>query len=121
MPIHRATDCSRVLYFRGQWVGFLYRFESWVDYQTRAVPLRVDLTALAAQLTAAEGAGARWAYAWPNNPNPPIAWLTPERFAPTTIPADDIVSALKQELASGPAPEVTRTSVGEGRTPSASR
>lgn len=101
MPIYRATHHSRILYVRGNWVGFVYRFESWVDYRSRPIAARVDLTDLARRLTGLESEGGRWVYAWPNNPNPPVAWLATARLAPTTIPADTIVGAVKETLASG--------------------
>jgi hypothetical protein len=105
MPIHRATECSRVLYFRGNWAGCVYRFESWVAYQSRRIPPRINLSDLASQLTDRETGGARWTYAWPNNPNPPVAWLSPRNFAPTTIAREVIVAELVRELASAPAPD----------------
>lgn len=98
LPVHRRTQASRVLYFRDSWAGFLYRFESWVDFQSRAVPPRIDLTDLAADLTSREGGNATWTYAWPNNPNPPIAWLTPAELAPTTLERGAIVDALVTAL-----------------------
>ena len=100
LPIYRRTACSRVLYFRGDWVGLVYRFESWVRFVSRPVPARVDLTDLAGRLTGMEPSGAVWAYAWPNNPNPPVAWLSPQDLAPTGLKRELIVAEVASALAS---------------------
>lgn len=105
MPIYRRTSCSRVLYFRGDWVGLTYRFESWVRFVSRTVPPRIDLSGLALSLTDQETKGARWAFGWPNNPNPPVVWLSPESLAPTSLPREyieeQILTALTSEKATG--------------------
>ena len=98
MPIYRRTRCSRILYLRGGWAGFTYRFESWVRYISRPVPPRVDLSGLAESLSAQESAGARWAYAWPNNSNPPVAWMSPAELSPTTIRRDSLVAQVIEAL-----------------------
>jgi hypothetical protein len=104
LPIHQRTDCSRILYSRGNWVGLVYRFESWVKYCSRPIPARVDLTPAAAALRGMEAAGAEWTYAWPNNPNPPVAWLTPSDLAPTTLGLDTILAVVTQALVTGSEP-----------------
>ena len=51
---------ARVLTVRGQrTTSFAYRYESWVQFRTRAVRAAVDLAALAERLTAQEADGGR--------------------------------------------------------------
>lgn len=98
MAVHRATERSRILYLKGDWAGFVYRFESWVDYQSRSIPPRVPLAPLATALTDRETAGTRWSYAWPNSPNPPVAWLTTDDRQATSIAAADLTVAISDFL-----------------------
>lgn len=56
VPIHRMavfnrTSCNRVATLCGNWISFSYRYESWVQMVSRRPPPRVDLSALAAQLS----------------------------------------------------------------------
>lgn len=63
MAVYNATDRGAVLTARGAHYEFVYRYESWVQFRTRAVRPRVDLAPLAARLTEAEadaGGGATW-------------------------------------------------------------
>jgi len=62
MAIHNATRCNRVLTVQGRQYSFRYRYESWVQYMTAAIPPRVDLTPLAAELTGDEPNGAVWTF-----------------------------------------------------------
>jgi hypothetical protein len=66
-PVHRAalhsgTECMRVATVVGGRVEIRYRYESWVRMQSRRPRPRVDLDPVAAELTKAEGAGARWVF-----------------------------------------------------------
>jgi hypothetical protein len=82
IPVHNRTDRFRVLYRNGDWVGLNYRFESWVQYQSRRPLPRVDLTDLATELTALDDH--EWTFAFPRSKNPPVSWLTswqPSRIA----------------------------------------
>ena len=56
MAVHNATERGAVLTVRGRHYELAYRYESWVQFRTRAMRPRVDLTPLAEQLTEAEGA-----------------------------------------------------------------
>lgn len=100
MAVHRATDCSRVLYRKGDWSGLVFRFESWVDFRSRWVPPRVDLRGLARELTDRDAAAPPWRFGWPNDPNPPVAWLCPDG-ASTSIPPEDVEAAVIEHLATG--------------------
>jgi hypothetical protein len=77
VAVHNRTDRLRIVYVSGERVGLLYRFESWVQLVSRTAMPRVDLTALAAELTAAEPGGGSWSWAHPRMPNPPVPWLQP--------------------------------------------
>lgn len=58
MAIHNATNCSRILQMRGSHYKFTFRYESWVQYISRRVLPRVDLTPLAERFSDLEGK--RW-------------------------------------------------------------
>ena len=56
MAVHDATERGALLTVRGRRYQFAYRYESWVQYRTRAVRRRVDLAPLAERLSAEEAA-----------------------------------------------------------------
>jgi len=58
--LHSATSASRILAFDGDRCELYLRYESWVRYVSRHVPLRPDLAPLAEQLSSAEPTGIRW-------------------------------------------------------------
>jgi hypothetical protein len=60
VALHSATAASRVLVFDGGRCELYLRYEGWVRYVSREVPLRPDLAPLADELSAAERSGARW-------------------------------------------------------------
>jgi len=62
MAINNATDQFAVLCVRGGRYEFTYRYESWVQYQSRRPRPRVDLAPFAAELTEAEPGTARWIF-----------------------------------------------------------
>jgi hypothetical protein len=94
IPVHNRTDRFRVLYRQDAWYGLVYRFESWVQYQSRRVLPRVVLTDLAAALTARDDH--EWTYAWPRSINPPTAWLSP--WKPSTIPFAEVRERIEDAL-----------------------
>lgn len=61
MVLHNRSQCSRVVVMQGQHYELYYRYESWVDFVSRQIPKRLDLTGLAAKLSALERA-ARWQF-----------------------------------------------------------
>ncbi len=61
VALHSATSASRVLAFNGGACELYLRYESWIRYMSRRVPLRPDLGPLAEQLSAAEPSGSPWA------------------------------------------------------------
>lgn len=62
MAIHNAVRGLALLVVRDEWCEFTYRYESWVQYQTRRPRPRVDLRPLAEDLTAQETSGGRWIF-----------------------------------------------------------
>lgn len=94
IAVHNRTDRFRVLYRHGDWVGLNHRFESWVQYQSRQVLPRVDLTALAAELTDVDDH--EWSYAWPRSKNPPVPWLT--SWQPSRIPFPELRERIEDAL-----------------------
>jgi hypothetical protein len=56
MAVHNRTSCNRVATLCGTWIGFSYRYESWVQMVSHRPPQRIDLSALAAQLSEADHA-----------------------------------------------------------------
>jgi hypothetical protein len=61
MAICNATACGALLVARGQRYEFTYRYESWVQYRSRAIRPRVDLAPLAQRLSTEEPAsGTMW-------------------------------------------------------------
>jgi len=60
--VHSSTDLLRVATIAGGRVEVRYRYESWVRLETRRPVRRVDLAAVATELTTMEGAGTRWVF-----------------------------------------------------------
>jgi len=60
VALHSATPASRILCFNEGRCELYLRYEGWVRYVSRKVPLRPDLEPLAAELSAAEPSGSRW-------------------------------------------------------------
>ena len=99
MALHATTTCSRLLVVHGEQIGFLHRYESWVQYRSRPVPLRVDVAPVAEELSAAESDGARWSAT-------PVAGLTQtlttDAGAPSSLPLATVEAALTRHLRSAP-------------------
>ena len=62
MAVHTRTAATRLLLVHGPRVEFRYRYESWVQMASRRPALRVDLTALAGEMTREDGADGRWRF-----------------------------------------------------------
>ena len=60
VALHSATAATRVLAFDGPRCECYLRYEGWVRYVSRRVPLRPDLEPLALELTALEPGGIAW-------------------------------------------------------------
>ena len=68
--VHNITDCSRLVWIKGESLEFQYRYESWVQLASRRPLLRVDMTGLAEQLCEIETAGGEWLYEGTNEVAP---------------------------------------------------
>jgi hypothetical protein len=73
MAVHNATERGALLMHRGDRTTFTYRYESWVQYRSRKIRPRVDLSPLAEQLSAEEPGAAVWVAE-------PVSGLTPSLF-----------------------------------------
>lgn len=62
MSVHNRTACTRVLVLAPPAYELYFRYETWVRLASRRPPLRVDLSELAAELTAAEPEGVPWTF-----------------------------------------------------------
>lgn len=62
MAVNNSTSRFALLSMRSSNYEFTYRYESWVQYQTRRPRPRVDLQPLADELTSDETSGGRWVF-----------------------------------------------------------
>jgi hypothetical protein len=62
MAVHNQTASNRVVTFCGDRVTFTYRYESWVQMVSHRPPARVDLKAVAGDLTEREAGGHAWSF-----------------------------------------------------------
>ena len=99
MAVHNATRRGAILMTRGRAHQLTYRYESWVQYRSRAVRSRVDLAPLAAQLNNEETAPGTWVAQ-------PVSALTPtlslQGCAESDIPAPHIRALVESHLRGAP-------------------
>jgi hypothetical protein len=62
MAIHNKTERMKILIIKGNKYQLYCRYETWVDYASRTLVPRVDLSAFAEQLTKLEKRRAHWQY-----------------------------------------------------------
>jgi hypothetical protein len=62
MAVHNRTERMKVLLVKGKRYELYYRYETWVDFVSRPLVGRVDLSTLAASLSALEKGSAHWQY-----------------------------------------------------------
>jgi hypothetical protein len=97
MALHTRTPHSRLIVVHGGSVELQYRYEGWVQFASRRVEPRVDLTGLAAELTAQETAG-QWSFDG-------VESITPRLHfdgSRTALAADDVVARMMRALRAGP-------------------
>ena len=73
MAIHNATDRFRLLVIHGRRYRFIDRYETWVQYQSRAISPRVNMRPLAERLTALEPGATVWRAGAPDDLTPTLA------------------------------------------------
>ena len=97
MAVHTRTAATRLLLVHGTRVEFRYRYESWVQMASRRPALRVDLTALADELTREDGADGRWRFEG-------VEHIAPRMFregGPSALTPEDIRRRLEAALRAG--------------------
>lgn len=70
MAIHNRTDCMRVLLMQETNFELYYRYETWVDYQSRKLAPRIDLQELAESLSKQESMDGTWQFSGINDITP---------------------------------------------------
>jgi hypothetical protein len=102
MAVHAATDRGALLTVRGRHYELAYRYESWVQFRSRAVRPRVDLGPLAERLNEAEtaaGGSALWTAQ-------PVSGLTPVLAQPpeseSSLDAAVVRAEVERHLRSAP-------------------
>lgn len=99
MALHNATDRFAILLVHGRHYRFTYRYETWVQYQSRRPRPRVDLAPLAAELTSRETGSTTWQA-------DPVGELTPQLRpvddGESSIAATNLIPLLLHHLAEAP-------------------
>lgn len=96
--LNNATDRVRILVVHGRRYRFLDRYETWVQYHSRPVSPRVDMTGLAEQLTAAETGSIHWSAEPPSATTPAMGHGDESSLDPDTV-----LGALRHYLQTAPA------------------
>lgn len=93
MAVHNATTCIRAIEVRGRTYTYTDRYETWVQYRSRALLPRRDLRPLADELTSRDAGGA-WTATAPGS-------LTPQLHGPdeSTLDEQQVLAALTRHLA----------------------
>jgi hypothetical protein len=106
MAVYNATERGALVTRRGRRYELAYRYESWVQYRSRAVRPRVDLAPLAEALNAEEAAGGTWTAEHVSALTPVLSMAAPAGAADTTestITPDRFVALVEAHLRSEPA------------------
>ncbi|MBS1953002.1 MAG: hypothetical protein JST89_02390 [Cyanobacteria bacterium SZAS-4] len=72
MAIHNQTDCMRILLLQETNFEFYYRYESWVDFQSRKTSPRIDMKSLAESLSKQESMDGVWSFGGINEFTPAL-------------------------------------------------
>ncbi|MCY4121575.1 MAG: hypothetical protein OXG72_11720 [Acidobacteria bacterium] len=97
MAVHTRTAATRLLLVHGARVEFRYRYESWVQMASRRPALRVDLSALAGELTREDRSDGRWRFEG-------VEHITPRMYregGASVLTAEDIRRRLEAALRAG--------------------
>jgi hypothetical protein len=102
MAVNNATERGALLTVRGHVYDFGYRYESWVQFRSRTIRPRVDLSPLADRLNTAEaaaGGGAHWVAE-------PVSALTPSvstvERAESCLAPSAVIDVVEKHLRSAP-------------------
>lgn len=85
MAINNATERFRLLLLHGRRYRYVDRYETWVQYQSRAVLPRVDMRPLAEQLTAIESGAVEWSAGAPGGLSPQLSHDGESTIDPDTL------------------------------------
>lgn len=102
MALHNATSSGALLTMRGRHYEFTYRYESWVQFRSRAVRPRVDLSGLAKRLSeceAEDGGSSIWVAQHVSGLTPTLA---PAGGAESRLPADVVRAHVETHLRQSP-------------------
>lgn len=72
MAVHNQTDCMRILLMQETNYEFYYRYESWVDFQSRKTSPRIDMQSLAESLSKQESMDGVWSFGGINEFTPTL-------------------------------------------------
>lgn len=90
MAVHNVTNCCRLLFVRGHDYLYVDRYETWVQYRSRALPRRVDLEPLARRLTEMETGRTTWTATPPSTLTPRLRPDSTSSLSVTTLTAEVI-------------------------------
>jgi Family of unknown function (DUF6687) len=99
MALHRATDRFTLLLTHGRHHRLTQRYETWVQYRSRPLHLRVDLGPLAERLSAEESGGARWEADAPGHLTPGLGLVD---GAESSLDVDTVTALVVDHLATAP-------------------
>lgn len=72
MAVHNQTNCMRILLMQETNFEFYYRYESWVDFQSRKTSPRIDMQSLAESLSKQESMDGVWSFGGINEFTPTL-------------------------------------------------
>jgi Family of unknown function (DUF6687) len=98
MALHAATACVRLLLAQGDRYSYTDRYETWVQYRTRALPRRIDLGPVAEELSALE-ADATWVATGPGVLTPQLR-VADDRSS--SLAVDDVAAVVERALRTSP-------------------
>jgi uncharacterized protein DUF6687 len=96
--LNSHTPRSRLLVIHGQHVELRYRYEGWVQFRSRVIAPRVDLSPLAAELNAEEQAPGKWGFDGVEAITPSLHLREAEA---TSLTVDSIVARVEHHLRTG--------------------
>jgi hypothetical protein len=97
--VHNTTQCSRLVWIKGESVEAQYRYESWLQFVSWRPANRVDLAGLALQLDEIETASGSWIFEGVNEVAPRLMLQGSCR---SSIASEDFVARLASWLRSQP-------------------
>ena len=97
--VHNVTDCTRIVWAKGESLEMQYRYESWVQITSRRPRRRRNLDSLAAELGQLETAGGEWVFEGVNEVAPRLRVRGSCR---SSIPAAEFLERLSHALTTLP-------------------